>query len=781
LISYSWNIMWLDVVMVLPICVLGFEKLMREKKHLLYVLTLAYALFSNYYIGFMLCIFLTLYYIAHLVSTDQTAKDAAKGFFRFGFYSVLAGMLAAFVLLPIALSLGHTSAADGGFVDWKTNFDFLDLIGRHLYDVSPTIRSGNMPNIYCGLLAVFLLPIVATLKSIPVKRRGALLGLWAVMALSLTITNFDLFWHGLHSPNDLPYRFSFVYSFSLLLIAYEALIRVKEWQPKQVGFTLCGVIVYIFMEEKFGDGTYSFKSLYLSLAFIVIYAVITLLINNKKLLKEAGYSFLMLVVVGEMLTSSCGSFIKLNQNEYYTAHFDYTDNAITEVTASAVKEMEKLGDAEAGEFYRLEVLPRRTCADTALFDYNGITIFASSNRHEETRFMGSLGYAVNGVNSFLYHFFVPFSDDLLGIRYVAMNDEFTSTKQLKERMNVSLDGNSYTIYENTDALSVGYFVDSNIKSFNYDYYNPFESNNTLGSYMTGNYGSIYEYQQVTAGESGGVSGTYSVSVASGTSDFKVIPSRAGRMYLYVDCRAAENISATMYYNGSNGTQTSNYWSCAPYEPYIIDVGNVDTDDELDVTIEAKSSCGGNVYACILNEPVYNEEIETLKANQMKVTKFTDTKVEGNLIAPRDGCVFTSIPYDEGWTVKVDGKKVKTFAAGNAMLAIDIKAGSHTITMSFFPEGLGLGLTCTILAILILVFLAWIARHPEKTNKAKKKIAMILLNLMKKSEKSSEETEEEDSEKEEPKPAPVKKVKAPKKAEKPEESKKDEETDDWFEE
>ncbi len=63
MLAYFWNIMWLDVVMILPLVVMSFEKLMREGKYLPYILTLAYALYANYYIGFMLCLFLVLYFV----------------------------------------------------------------------------------------------------------------------------------------------------------------------------------------------------------------------------------------------------------------------------------------------------------------------------------------------------------------------------------------------------------------------------------------------------------------------------------------------------------------------------------------------------------------------------------------------------------------------------------------------------------------------------------------------------------------------------------------------
>lgn len=135
--------------------------------------------------------------------------------------------MAMFLLIPVALALGHTSAAGGKVPDFNNNFDLFNLLGRHLYGTTPTIRSGNLPNLYCGILSVILLPIFATMKAIPRRRRVVYMGLWAAMGISMVINVFDLAWHGNHSPNDLPYRFSFLYCFVLLLIAYEVLTRVR--------------------------------------------------------------------------------------------------------------------------------------------------------------------------------------------------------------------------------------------------------------------------------------------------------------------------------------------------------------------------------------------------------------------------------------------------------------------------------------------------------------------------------------------------------------------------
>ena len=728
LIAYSWCIMWLDDVMMLPLVVLGFEKLMREHKPLTYVLSLAYSLYVNYFIGFMLCLFLVLYFVVYFLRAERTLRDRAVAFLKFSGYSALAGAIAAFMLIPVALSLGQTSAAGGGFAElWKSNFDIFELLGRHLYDVSPTIRSGNLPNLYCGVLAVLLLPIYATTKAIPLRRRGMMLGLLTVMAFSMVLNNPDLLWHGLHSPNDLPYRYSFLYSFVLLLIGYETLIHLRDVSAKQIGGSFVGVLAYILLEEHFGGDVYNFRTLYISLALVAIYAMILLLIRHKRLMAEAGYILLAAVVLMELVTGTSRTFVKMNQNEYFTAHSDYVDNTITEAVTKTVERMEALGDEATGDgFYRVEFVPRRTCVDTAMFDYNGITVFASSNPYENTRFMGSLGYAVNGVNSYLYHAFVPAPDSLFGLRYVAGTgeeiDRLRGSSMLVEKETVKKGDVTYTIFENPTALSVGYYVDSATRDWVYNYYNPFDNINGLISTMTGDSTPIYEYQAVTAEGDGTVVGPYSFSAPSGGCDFSVQIATAGHMYAYVDCRAAKGIDVVATYDQADGNSGYDFWNVTPYEPYIIDAGYMNEGDILRVSISSDSTCGGNIYVVRLDEEVYRAQMATLAAGQMNVTTFTDTRIEGTMTAPQDGMVFTSIVYDPGWTVMVDGKKVETFATSKSMLSFDVTAGAHTVTMTFFPSGLKVGLVLSLIGLVLLVLITWGLGHPDKVRAWTKRLS-----------------------------------------------------------
>ncbi len=722
LLAYSWNIMWLDCVMVLPLIIMSFEKLMRTGKYLPYVLTLAYALYANYYIAFMLCIFMVFYFLCFCLRQEQSAAMLSRSFGRFAIGSVLGGGLSMFLLVPVYISLAHTSAAGGSLPDMKSNFEMFALLGRHLYNTTPTIRSGNLPNIYCGLLSVLLLPIFATMKSIHLRRRLAYLGLLGIMAFSLVINQFDLIWHGLHSPNDLPYRFSFLYSFVLILIAYETLVNIRKITLKQIGGSLAGIVGFIMLQEHFGGDDYDFNTIYVSLLLVLIYALVLGLVSRRRIEVRPAYILILLVVTIEMVLNGGSSFKTMQSKEYFTARNDYVANDITKALQKVVDRTKKIGDkAAAGEFYRMEFLPRRTTVDTALFDYRGMTVFASSSPQDETEFMGYLGYAVNGVNSHLYKSFVPMVDSLIGIKYVILDsstsDDLSSDPYLELIEKVSYNDTTYSIYENKKVLPLGFLANNNIEDWTPSKYDPFTSINSIYTELTGVETDLYTMSSIAAelgsdniaNVNGGASFTITPTESDNDGRFTATVAQTGQTYTFIDCRAAESIDIST---------DSGSWRVPSHEPYIVNTGFLRQGDTITVSINAKDTCSGNIYIGTLNQQTFDEAIDSLSSNPLKVSSFNSTHVSAKIDASFSGTVFTSIPYDEGWTVKVDGEKVETFATGEAMLAFKITAGAHNVDINFFTVGLIPGILISLLSLAVLIALLVFIRkkvnphHPD---------------------------------------------------------------------
>lgn len=259
-IAYYWNVMWIDAMVYFPLVMLGIENIINRKGSKVYIAFLALTLISNYYMGYMTCVFSVLYFIAYyfrehdittvndgvpcVINENGKKKYSLKNRIlgssllgsgiNFVLSSIAAAGIVAFALLPTYLILKNCSATSGtmpSLDQYTSYFSIFDFLANHLASVNPTIRSSGedvLPNVYCGMAALILVPLYLFVKSIPLREKITYTGLLGILYLSFNINILNYIWHGFHYPNDLPYRFSFMYCFILLTMAYKALTRIKE-------------------------------------------------------------------------------------------------------------------------------------------------------------------------------------------------------------------------------------------------------------------------------------------------------------------------------------------------------------------------------------------------------------------------------------------------------------------------------------------------------------------------------------------------------------------------
>jgi len=106
--------------------------------------------------------------------------------------------------------------------------------------------------------------------------------------------------------------------------------------------------------------------------------------------------------------------------------------------------------------------------------------------------------------------------------------------------------------------------------------------------------------------------------------------------------------------------------------------------------------------------VFEDVMSRLAEDQMKITEYTGHSFTGTLTTSRENeLVLTTIPYDKGWKVTVNGKEVETVKALGSLVAfhIDGAAGeTYTIEMVYSPNTLWIGLTISIVCLIILIAL-----------------------------------------------------------------------------
>lgn len=709
MLAYCWNIMWFDCLVMLPLVALGMHKLLKEGKYLLYSISLGVCLMSNFYIGFMVCITMVVYFISLVIAQEKSWKSFFIKCGRFAGGSLMGGGLSAFIILPTYLALQLTSSANDTLpATWENNFDMLSLAGQHLFSVPLGVDFGEMPNIYCGVIVLVLIPLALMNKKIPLRQKIADLFMLGVMFFSLTLNLTDWVWHGLHYPNGLPYRFAFVYIFAAVIIAARAIFNIEATSPKHVWLTGGVIGAFILVLEYTGAFEDDFRIIYISLLFAAAYCTILLLGTDKKRWMKACTTVLAFVVIFEMCSHTVLGIQRVNERYSYGDKSGfYSSNELLTATFEEIEMLDPNGE------YRAEHVPSKTCNDAAFYSYRGLDSFASSSPLKLITFLDRLGYANNGVNSHLYHTFSPVSDSMLGLKYFVTRSNLYDHPQLKMVDALSDDTETLYIYENSSALPIGYAVEPLILQSNWRDNNPFRVMNELIRTACGVDG-VYEIYDLFIAESKNASAemragdTIAVNVTdmetTGSATAGVQLDQGGQVYVFADMPYLK----TAYLRTETGTTT-----IGSNEPYVADAGVMAAGQHIGITVEVNYNTTGCVAIARLNEEKFNQAMALLASEPMNVELQEDDHIKGTITVNNDKLLMTSIPYDEGWTVKVDGQKVDVKAVGEALIAVDLTAGTHTIEMTFFPKGLAPGIIITLLSVAALVYVTFIWPKKKK--------------------------------------------------------------------
>ena len=109
-----------------------------------------------------------------------------------------------------------------------------------------------------------------------------------------------------------------------------------------------------------------------------------------------------------------------------------------------------------------------------------------------------------------------------------------------------------------------------------------------------------------------------------------------------------------------------------------------------------------LYAYSLDSEVLDQVLEAMGDEGLEVVEYDDTYILGTINAKTSGLMYTSIIYDEGWTAYVDGKEVELSSIKDALIAIPVPEGTHTVELRYTPEGYVKGWFITIASVIVLV-------------------------------------------------------------------------------
>lgn len=706
--AYYWCIMWMDAVALLPLCILGLHKILDGRSGVFYTVCLALVVFINYYMAIMVCIFILFYYpVLYFIKVQgESAGHFFKTTGRAVGYSLLGVLMSAVMLLPTWMSMQSTYYISADMPE-KTELynDLLDILNQMLPNAELTYREG-LPNLYCGMFVVILLVFYWISRTIPLREKllnGAFL---VFLIFSLNINKLDFIWHGFHFPNQLPYRYTFMICFLLIAMAYQVFQRVDEIRVNHLWILLAAGGGYYLLAQKIL--TEHIKDLdlfvYSGLAWLALYVAILLLYKKGRLPKNLLLILTVILLTCEMASNTCTSIDQVGttqRSNYYANEADI---------AKLVKKTEGTDD----RFGRTEMNDNYILNCPAMYHYKGISQFSSSLNANATALMEHIG--VEGApdkNRFNYNQTDPVTNAMLNIRYLIGKNLPIDDSDFKQ---IAKSGNS-RLYESIYPLSIGYMTADTIRTWNYEQENPFMVLDDYVRAVTQNkYTSVFteiEPVDVSAANielSSTGDGMWDSTLKNETKKSKTIltyqAQQTGKQYLFIEADDADAITVSQE-NKDDKIEIRN--DCGS----IVNLGEMDSGTEFTVTIEYKEGKGGSVvsHVCTMDEAVWQDAYKMLSASMLDVTDYGDSCLKGTIDVQEDGVFVTSVPYEAGWKLKVDGhtREINELIGG-AWISTSLSAGEHQIELSFRPPGLIAGLLITLASIGLLIAAEWWRRR-----------------------------------------------------------------------
>lgn len=706
--AYYWCIMWMDAVALLPLCILGLHKILDGRSGVFYTVCLALVVFINYYMAIMVCIFILFYYpVLYFIKVQgESAGHFFKTTGRAVGYSLLGVLMSAVMLLPTWMSMQSTYYISADMPE-KTELynDLLDILNQMLPNAELTYREG-LPNLYCGMFVVILLVFYWISRTIPLREKllnGAFL---VFLIFSLNINKLDFIWHGFHFPNQLPYRYTFMICFLLIAMAYQVFQRVDEIRVNHLWILLAAGGGYYLLAQKIL--TEHIKDLdlfvYSGLAWLALYVAILLLYKKGRLPKNLLLILTVILLTCEMASNTCTSIDQVGttqRSNYYANEAD-------------IAKLVKKTEGTDGRFGRTEMNDNYILNCPAMYHYKGISQFSSSLNANATALMEHIGMeGAPDKNRFNYNQTDPVTNAMLNIRYLIGKNLPIDDSDFKQ---IAKSGNS-RLYESIYPLSIGYMTADTIRTWNYEQENPFMVLDDYVRAVTQNkYTSVFteiEPVDVSAANielSSTGDGMWDSTLKNETKKSKTIltyqAQQTGKQYLFIEADDADAITVSQEKKDDKIEIRNDCGS-------IVNLGEMDSGTEFTVTIEYKEGKGGSVvsHVCTMDEAVWQDAYKMLSASMLDVTDYGDSCLKGTIDVQEDGVFVTSVPYEAGWKLKVDGhtREINELIGG-AWISTSLSAGEHQIELSFRPPGLIAGLLITLASIGLLIAAEWWRRR-----------------------------------------------------------------------
>ena len=781
--AFMFNIMWLDGYALLPLLLFFTERFMVSGRRKGLIFTLLWLFISNYYIAYMVGIGSFFYLIVRMIEEGYFSnfKKAFRKIGVFVLNAICCGLCIGLILIPVGLDTIRNGdplkeASNGEYV----GFSLIDIVDG-LFIGTPgefgDVLPGNLPFVFISLLVTISCVIYFLSPVFSGKKRKIRAVLFALIYLCLAVTFLDNAWQVFDSPNWFWHRESFVFMPLFILCSLEVLEKIKEVDRKDIGKAAVIIFVLLFVAQSFGKMKKADPIFLANIIYICIFFFLLLLLKKEKWHEQlrnmprivpmlvAIFTVFEVVAVNTMFSAGIDTLAV-----HYGEADTYIDSVIVAMDCANASSI--VGNGMRHETENVAVRGASIIESNGSYysGSRGITLFNSASNKSFHRFLKQLGYSVN-YNYFAagYNCSSPDTDAFFSIGTLNTRHPYSLARfVIEDELGVGL-----SFYINDNVLPVAFPVSSS--AYDFDFYS-LETDNTDKDYLSFRnswYNSLFpdtftedffrsvsgvrvtpvnatsvntadyyteegfvsyeEPEDEKDSDSTGNPDTSSLETEDLYKDSKTTLYRINtEIPIILSCDFVAPVSGEYYFNLSaprvlneasiyvNGTVINSY---AEGSFYSVNerLGTFEAGERVNVSVTSNrpSFVYEGINIAYFDKEAFDEMFAGTDVSNVTVTELTDgyVRLQSNLRSGQR--ILTTIPYEEGWTLYIDGQKTPIAVYQNALIGIDAGTGEHEIILSFEAPGLKAGAASSILGIIGLAVMGIMSkRKPDKKVRTK---------------------------------------------------------------
>ena len=685
---------------------------------------------------------------------------------------LLAAALAAWLLLPAYFSLTEGKIGyDNSTYPSDWNYNLTQFVRKLFPGEYDNITNTGAPFLYAGAATFLMLPAFFADRRTRLRSKlGAALTL-GFLVLSTVYSPLDNAWHIFQHPNWFPYRWTFVLCGFGVLLAFRGAMGAARLSPGYYPGAIAGMAAFCVsarrMAENVPDGGNIRKLFILTAALSVLFMAGALIVRTAPKRCRNGAVIepeeppapaprpkpVIRTIVRIAALCLVGVFaltLSLNEEkDHWKKLMLGLDNAHTYETSAAYTEYREemsrvlaLIDRDrtaAGEtrFAGIGQNFSRSYNEAIGQGYRSVAHYSSAFDRGVNRFMENLGYSA----AYLWNLnfgATAATDSIFGIRYMLngagiaeWDKEYkievgSVTPPAEYRLLDTVSGAfDISVYVNDFAVTAPFLIGGSVPELKWGY-NCLDSQNNLLKTLSGvdknvlyRLGSGQITIKLSAGAYQDSENDTIYRGRNGIVTYEVELPEGGVLYAYLGRNRNNDTTLRVIQDGKPGEELTLYrgeTNCiqrigqyAPGEKAVL---------EFELTSGALYTQDNLFY--VLDTKVLKEQTDAMKTRALNITKFGSGYIKGTLpeAAAGGGTMLIQVPYNAGWTVKADGRKVKTSALLEGLLTAEIPAGTKTVEIRYRAKGAlpGLALSGAALVFCAAAVLAAVLKKRRRRKK-----------------------------------------------------------------